>query len=138
MSQLKITVTEDDILNGKPTHPNGCAIALAIERELQRRENSGVQVWGSRIELDGKRYKMPKKGAAFVERFDKDKKLAKPFSFMLREVKVQPPKPRISRISMMPDFANMTAGSPFDFYSDTFAKLGADMFIQPSNLVKTS
>lgn len=88
MSQIKINVTQDDILNGTRANAQNCAIARAIQRELDRRDRSGITVTNAHIYVDGKLYKLPKKSAQFIYRFDRHQK-AKPFSFMLREQKQQ-------------------------------------------------
>lgn len=86
MSQVKINVTQQDITDGSRGSAQNCAIARAIQRELDRRDRQGIEVTNSHIRVDGKLYKQPQKGSQFVSRFD-HRKSVKPFSFMLREDK---------------------------------------------------
>lgn len=84
MSQIKIIVSQQDIDSGHQGIGHGCAIARALRRQLA---TTDVVVPGTLIRVDGKTYKLPKKGRQFVATFDKNKAKAKPFSFMLREDK---------------------------------------------------
>lgn len=88
MSQIKINVVEEDITSGLRRSAQNCPIARAIQRELDRRDRSGIEVTTSYIKVDGKLYKLPKKSQQFVKRFD-NKMSVKPFSFMLRENKTK-------------------------------------------------
>ncbi len=87
MSQVKINVTQEDILKGTRGSTSDCAIAVAIQRELDRRDRLGICVGGGNIIVDGKYYQLPKKSAQFIHKFDNNKAKSKPFSFMLREAK---------------------------------------------------
>lgn len=114
MGQIKINVTEEDILNGKQGNIHGCAIALAIERELAKRSETPVIEVGGCIRVDGKTYKLPKKGQQFVGKFDHNRKSAKPFSFMLREDKAIVPRISTPSYMVMPAFHD---GVQFSYFT---------------------
>ena len=83
--QVKIEVTQTDINRGDQGNAEACAIARAIKRTMG---DHPIVDDGFTVEVGKKQhyYTFPQKAQAFIERFDEDKKLVKPFSFVAKRV----------------------------------------------------
>jgi len=81
MSQIKVTVTQEDIDNGARNSHNSCAIALAILREFT--PTIGVSVVRTNVIVNCVRYKTSIRARKFVKSFDKGK-VVKPSTFIFK------------------------------------------------------
>jgi len=89
MKTIRITVTKQDIANGKIRSNKRCPVALAVRRACLRR--GGWQAGLKHVEIgrqfcylsDQGEIVLPKRARRFIARFD-DKESVKPFSFNLR------------------------------------------------------
>lgn len=79
MSKIKISVTAEDIANGKIAEAYECPISLAIGRALG---TNGVGVCGSWIDLNGKHLEISELAANFVSEYDYGN-FVEPFEFEL-------------------------------------------------------
>lgn len=81
----KINVTQEDINKGVQGKINTCAVARSLKRHFN--ENN-VSVADDEIKVDGyTAEKVPVTVANFIGKFDDDKKIVKPFSFVLKLVR---------------------------------------------------
>lgn len=83
MTRKTITVTREDIWNGKPKDAHGCAIAVSLRRQFPGRL---ITVYNTRVEVGRYAALMPEKGVDFTFWFDAHKWLryfARPFTFSL-------------------------------------------------------
>ena len=67
MKQLRFTVTEDDIKNGRPHSYSFCPIALAIKRTTR---SLWVNVYGDVANVSIDRYRTTRSARKFIHRFD--------------------------------------------------------------------
>lgn len=88
MPSVTIEVTADDIKRGKQHEMDTCAVARAIKRALPGAREVEVSGYGidflNPLTRATEVCEVPKKVAAFIHAFDKDKNAVKPFSFVLR------------------------------------------------------
>jgi len=80
MSQIKVTVTQEDIDNGVRKKQSSCAIAKAIWREFTPTE---VKVGLYGIAVNRTLYKTSTRARKFVKSFDKGK-VVKPSTFIFK------------------------------------------------------
>jgi hypothetical protein len=80
MSQIKVTVTQEDIANGIEGISDACAIAQAIMREFS---TTKVRVGESVTIVDNVRYNTSTRARKFIDRFDNEKPV-KPSTFIFR------------------------------------------------------
>jgi len=80
MSQIKVTVTQEDIDNGIMGRADSCAIAKAIMREFSLAE---VRVAPYITIFNGVLYKTSTRARKFVKSFDKGK-VVKPSTFIFK------------------------------------------------------
>lgn len=95
---MKLTINKNDIKLGQRHNPSNCAIAMSIQRNLQRNkkevadicvlpENVSMQVFeGNKLVTYGT--SMPHKASDFVHRFDNELRV-KPFSLTLNFKKIR-------------------------------------------------
>jgi hypothetical protein len=74
---IVISVTLEDIRNGKQGHGFSCPIALALRRAGFGR----VAVGRSRAEINGRNVTLPLSARYFIGGFDRHPRYVKPFSF---------------------------------------------------------
>ena len=88
MPAVTIEVTADDIKRGKRGEADTCAVARAIKRALPGAKDLEVSGYGidflNPLTKGMEECEIPKKVAAFIEAFDKDRNSVKPFTFTLR------------------------------------------------------
>ena len=89
---MNVSITNEDIDNGRPDHTCLCPIAIAIERALRKRglDIRGVQVEASHVEIAyyaggirWRRITLPQEARTFIERFDYGTEV-EPFEFELQ------------------------------------------------------
>jgi len=80
MSQIKVTVTQEDIDNGVMGMADSCAIAQAIMREFT---TTKVRVQPLTTVINGVYYKTSTRAKRFIERFDKVE-VVKPSVFIFK------------------------------------------------------
>jgi hypothetical protein len=80
MKSITIQVTQEDINAGIQKNTSGCAIALAMKRQLGHYD---LCVCSLSILIEGKRYKTSNEMATFVHDFDNEKALVFPAEFLL-------------------------------------------------------
>lgn len=80
--RVRINITKNDILSGKPGCNKRCPIARAVLRKFK-----SVGVNDSTISIDRKRYDLLDSAIVFINQYDSspdsDRKQMKPFSFIL-------------------------------------------------------
>ena len=81
--KVTIEVTQTDIKKGDQGDMQSCAIARAVKRTMGDSPNVDSLIT---VEIAGKTwfYDMPQKAANFISKFDEDKSLVKPFSFVAK------------------------------------------------------
>lgn len=77
---LPVTITKQDIREGKKGDAYNCAIARALKRIFN---TQSVSVSGSSATIDGVSYRLPQEAYDFVSRFDNLKTSVQPFTFQL-------------------------------------------------------
>ncbi len=80
MNEINIHVTQEDIDNGEQKNIHGCAIARALKSAFKTED---VIVSSSLIRIDDKSYPTPLIAKDFVCKFDTDKFLVSPITFVL-------------------------------------------------------
>ena len=80
MSQIKVTVTQEDIDNGIMGRADSCAIAKAIWREFTPTE---VRVGWRGTAVNGTLYNTSTRAKRFIDRFDKGE-VVKPSTFIFK------------------------------------------------------
>lgn len=95
---MKLTINKNDIKYGQRHNPGNCAIAMSMQRKLQKQkrqvadicvlpENVSMQVFeGNKLVTYGAT--MPLKASEFVHRFDNELRV-KPFSLNLNLRKIR-------------------------------------------------
>lgn len=88
MPAVTIEVTADDIKHGRQYEVDTCAVARAIKRALPgarelKVSGFGIDFWNPLTKAT-EVCEVPKKVAAFIKAFDKDRNSVKPTSFTLR------------------------------------------------------
>lgn len=80
----KIHVTAQDIKKGRKCNNFKCAISLALEREFNTSEafvnKTSFGLYSNGILCDGD---FPRSARRFINKFDKQKNLVKPFNFIV-------------------------------------------------------
>ncbi len=79
-NKFTVTVTEEDIKNGKPMLCTECPISLAAQRVFP---SDRVATGGSAMFINGSMFFIPKEAMEFIMKFDEDKKV-EPFTFEAR------------------------------------------------------
>lgn len=83
MTKIRVTVTQDDIDNGKPRNAFSCPITIAVNRKLSVTSSSVSSSTFTYYDKENDRYIrycMSKRASKFIRQFDSGKAV-KPFIF---------------------------------------------------------
>lgn len=81
MPSMKVSVTTEDIKQGKRVSCRECPVALAVKRIFQDEDNVSVAIY---IRVGGVMYEYPEEVVDFICNFDKGS-LVEPIEFEMKE-----------------------------------------------------